>query len=139
MECVFHREDGNILTAEYVFVKNDVYCYPDKITLSIALDNGQIVGMDASEYIMTHRAKRTLVPSLTEEAAAQKVTAISPEESRLCLISTNGAEEHEKLCYEFSGKDSAGEATVYVYINALTGVEEDILRVYDTEEGNVRR
>ena len=139
MECVFHREDGNILTAEYVFVKNDVFCYPDKITLSIALDNGQIVGMDASEYIMAHSAKRTLVPSLTEEAAAQKVTAISPEESRLCLISTNGVEEHEKLCYEFSGKDNAGEATVYVYINALTGVEEDILIVYETEEGNIRR
>lgn len=137
MECVFYSEEGNVLKADYVYVKNNVYCYPDKISLLIALDNGQIIGLDASKYLVSHSAKRTLIPSLTEEAAAKKVTAITPENSRLCLISTNGVEEHEKLCYEFSGKDIYGEATVYVYINAHTGVEEDIKIMYDTEEGNV--
>lgn len=137
MECVFYSEEGNVLNAEYVYVKNDVYCYPDKILLSVALDNGQIIGLDASKYLVSHSAKRALVPSLTEEAAAKKVTAITPENQRLCLLPTNGVEEREKLCYEFSGKDAYGEATVYVYINAHTGVEEDIRIMYDTEEGNV--
>lgn len=139
MECVFYSESGNILTAEYVFVKNDVYCYPDKITLSVALDNGQILGMNASDYLIYHNLTRNTVPSLTEDAAAKKVTAITPDSSTLCIVKSNGTDANEKLCYVFKGKDVYDEATVYVYINAETGVEEDIQIVYETEEGNVRR
>ena len=41
----------------------------------------------------------------------------------------------EKLCYEFKGT-YAGESYI-VYVNALTGEEEQIFKIINTEDGQL--
>lgn len=52
--------------------------------------------------------------------------------SRLCLAPLDVNEE--KLCYEY--KCLKDDTTYYVYINAIDGTTENILRVVETEDGS---
>ena len=54
------------------------------------------------------------------------------KECRLAVIPTDSVEE--KLCYELACRSDSGE-NVLVYVNAMTGEEEDILILLTVEGG----
>ena len=109
--------------------------YPDLIKVKIALDNGEVLGIEATNYLNSHNENRNLkTPKITKEQALELVNP------KLEIISTDMAIiptewNTEIQCWEIKGKTS--ENDFIVYINVETGEEEDILMIIDTPNGTL--
>lgn len=133
MEPTYSSIELNVATIPFVTVKNNTRIYPDMVKVRVALDNGDILGFDAVGYIMNHEEDRRIhKPKLTEAEARERVnTEFDIRSSRLAIIPSYSDED--TLCWEFIGKYGADDYVVY--INALTGQEERILKVIDLPSG----
>jgi len=121
------------IQVEAIPQQNGVRLYPDKVRLTVAMDNGELIGFDANPYYAYHH-DRNLNKKLTlEEAKASLDSNFKILENRVAIISRLGTEE--ALCYEFRGT-AYGEEYL-VYINAMDGAEEKINRVVDTPRGKL--
>ncbi len=47
------RYDGTVLF-NFVYKEQNITIYPDLVKVKVALDNGEIVGFDASTYYLNH-------------------------------------------------------------------------------------
>lgn len=129
----FMKADGSV-QFNFVPVQNGVYLYPDILKVKVALDSGDIIGFDATAYYINHTERKLEKPKLTEKEAEQKVSKnLKIEGRRLTLIPLESGKE--VLAYEFKGTYKGD--TFYVYINALNGNEEKILKVIRTEHGDL--
>ncbi|MGB9887717.1 MAG: germination protein YpeB [Moorellales bacterium] len=126
--------EANAQTVTFVATQEGVKLYPDQIKVKVALDNGEVIGWDASNYLINHRPRRLPEPRLTEATARSRVSReLQVGPGRLCLIPTVGGEE--VLTWEFSTQ--ADGDRFLVYINALNGAEEQILKVVEQPGGQL--
>ncbi len=125
---------GDICVFNFAYEQNGVVCYPDLIKVGVALDNGEIVSFEARGFITNHREDREFpVPAISEDQAMKIVSKkLTPGSTQLALIPTGG--QNEVYVYEVRCK-SDNDQNVLVYINAMTGVEEQILLLIETETG----
>lgn len=132
-ETYYMKNDGYIVI-NYAYKQGNIVAYPDLIKLKIALDNGEIVGVDATGYLNCH-FEREIPSNLISIDEARKNISTKAELSseKLAIIPTEF--NTEVLCYEFKGK--INEVEFIEYINAQTGKEEDILIVTNTENGTL--
>ncbi len=131
-ESYYSVSDG-ICTINFAYMAGDVICYPDLIKVSVALDNGEVTGVDARGYLMNHTQRAAMTPAITSDAAAASVSDVLTIESvRPALIPTDSA--GEKYCYEFKCRGEDGE-DVLVYINTATGQEDNILILTYSDDG----
>lgn len=132
MKETYYTKLENVVTINYAYEDNNVLIYPDLIKLKIALDNGEILGIETTGYLNSHTQRNypnnIISPEKAKESLNSKLNIAS---ERLCIIPTKW--KTEKYCYEFKGK--VGEKEFLVYINAETGKEEDILVILDTPNG----
>ena len=126
------RYDG-VGIFNFAYKKDDVTIYSDLIKVSVALDNGEIVGYDANTYLMNHQERDIPEPKLTQEAAREKVKVDYDIDSIRLAIIPKGS--REPLCYEFKGKYRGSD--FIIYINAVTGDEEEILQIIKNENGTL--
>lgn len=135
MKQSYQIVDGNIMTVNYAYTKDNVVCYPDLIKVSVALDNGKIVGFECQGYIMNHIG-RTIPAIKIDEAEAQK--KVSPLLKILahgmCIIPTSG--KNEVFCHEFKCENESGSHYI-VYVNAQTGAQEKILILIENANGTL--
>ncbi|GGG57452.1 germination protein YpeB [Paenibacillus radicis (ex Gao et al. 2016)] len=123
MQAVTYDTFNNAGTLTYVASQNGVLIYPEKLTVKIALDNGEAVGLQANDYVYEHHARKIPDAKVTQ-AEARK--ALNPEmkvskEQKAIILNDLG---EEVLCYEYTGKING---SIYrIYINAESGVEESI-------------
>ena len=104
---------------------DDVTLYTDLIKVSVAMDNGEIMGFDARGYITNHTERDLGTPKLSEKEAAKKLSqSLKVFETNLCVIPSDGL--NERYCYEFYCADDEGRQLL-IYLNADTGEEEQIL------------
>lgn len=135
MEPTYGEVADGFATVQYVYAPGGVRVYPDQVKVRVALDNGEVVGVDARSYVMSHRERGGLEPAVTREQARAAVNPeLAVEEVRLALIPTE-AGDGEVLAWEFRG--TLGEETYLVYVNAHTGLEERILQMLITESGTL--
>ena len=132
-ETYYMKNDGYIVI-NYAYKQGDIVAYPDLIKLKIALDDGEIVGVDATGYLNCH-FEREIPSNLISIDEARKNISTKAELSseKLAIIPTEF--NTEVLCYEFKGK--INEVEFIEYINAQTGKEEDTLIVTNTENGTL--
>lgn len=122
---------GGYLQLEYVLDDNGVRYYPDKVRVTVALDNGQIIGYDSTPYFAYHQ-KRNFTKKITLEQAKTKLRrGFQIKETRMAVIPVIG--NREIMAYEFRGMYQDEE--YLVYINAETGIEEKIQRIIKTPRG----
>ncbi len=115
-------------------VVDDVILYPDLVKIKVDLSKGNVLGFEASSYYMNHVDRNIMPTRITESVAKSKIySGLKVKEVRLALIPLDYGEE--VLCYEFISTMDGN--TYYVYINAVTGVEENILKVIQTDNGNL--
>lgn len=118
MKETYYTKLQNIITVNYAYYENNITMYPDLIKVKIALDDGDILGMEAAGYLNNHIARQNLNVGISLDEAKSKLNknleilseglAVIPEEST----------KEEIFCYEFKGKVENRE--FLVYINALT-------------------
>ena len=117
MKETYYTKLQNIITVNYAYYENNITMYPDLIKVKIALDDGDILGMEAAGYLNNHIARQNLNVGISLDEAKSKLNknleilseglAVIPEEST----------KEEIFCYEFKGKVENRE--FLVYINAL--------------------
>lgn len=135
MQKTYFETYNNVCTINYAFEENGVTCYTDLIKVSVAMDNGEVLGFDARGFIVNHHERDLGEPALSEQECQEKLSPmLSVVKSSLAVIPTNSVDE--KLCREFVCKTSEDD-TVLVYINAQTGDEEDILILLETDESQL--
>jgi hypothetical protein len=120
---------SGVLLVDFAGVQNDVTLYPDLIKVSVAMDTGEVISLDAREWLKNHRARNIGQPTLdVNNAAARLSPLLTVESAKLCIIAPDDSAD-ERLCYEFFCVTESGQRFL-VYINAETGDEERILQVF---------
>ena len=132
-ETYFLKQDG-IITINYAYTQNDVVIYPDLIKLKIALDNGEIMGIETKGYLNSHEERNIGEVKVSKETAKETLNKnLEIKSENLAIIPTEW--KTEVLCWEFKG--TVDDTDFLVYINAETGKEEDILVIVDTPNGTL--
>lgn len=132
-ETYYLKQEG-IVTINYAATQNDVVMYPDLIKVKVALDNGEILGIETTGYLNNHTQRDVSNIKITKEEAKKSLNKdLQIESEGLAVIPTEW--QSEILCYEFKGKVEDRE--FLVYINADNGREEDILIITNTPNGTL--
>ncbi len=135
MNSTYFTRHGNSATFNFAAAQNNVVLYPDLVKVTVALDNGEVTGAEASGYLMSHRTRDLPQPKITPEQARGSInTRLQVSGSGKLVLIPVGADD-EKLSYEFQGK--LGEDTYLVYVNAVDGREENVLKLIDTPGGTL--
>ncbi|MBO4384425.1 MAG: germination protein YpeB [Clostridia bacterium] len=123
--------DGTALIS-YVWKRGEVFVYNDLVKVRIDRATGEPVGLDARNYLFSHRERTFPEPTLSEDEARSAVSEnLVIESSGLALIPVTPMTE--ALCYEFRGR--CGSREFVVYVNAVTGREERVFMVIEDENG----
>jgi germination protein YpeB len=133
MESTYYETRDEVAVYNYAATQGGVILYPDQIKVTVALDNGQVTGFDATNYWMAHGKRNLSQPKLTVAQAREKLSSrledVTP--GRLALIPKTV--DSEVLTYEFQGR--LDKDVFLVYIDALTGEEVRLLKVIKTNNG----
>jgi germination protein YpeB len=135
MKHSYQLNEKNILVINYAYTKDGVTCYPDLVKVSVALDNGKIVGFESQSYVMNHTERTIPKPAVDEDTARQKVSShLKVLSHNMAIIPTDG--KNEVFCHEFKCENDNGNHYI-VYVNAETGGEERILILIESENGTL--
>ncbi len=123
---------GSYLQLEAISEKDGIRYYPDKVRFTVAMDNGQLIGLDSTPYYAYHHDRSLPSQNLEMKKVATMLRSdFKITESRQAVISKVG--NQEVLCYEFRGRYRDEE--YLIYLNTTSGVEEKILRIIQTPRG----
>lgn len=134
MKCVWTDKIQSDVYLNLAPVIDDVIIYPDLIKVKVDLDSGSIVGYEACAYYTNHIERNLQSAKISQSVAKSKIDSkykIETIKLALSPIEYKG----EILTYEFKCKFQG--STYYIFINAITGVEENILKVIETQNGNL--
>ena len=132
-ETYYLKQDG-IVTINYAYSQDNVVMYPDLIKVKVALDNGEILGLEATGYLNNHQKRDISKVKITKEEAKKNLNKnLEITSEGMAVIPTEW--KTEILCYEFKGK--VDEREFLVYINAENGKEEDVLVITNTPNGTL--
>lgn len=134
MEATYYIKQDGVMTLNYAYKQDDVGMYADLIKVKVALDNGEILGLETTGYLNCHYERNLPTPSISIEEAKSKLnTNLEITQEGLVMIPTEW--NTEIFCYEFQGK--VDNIDFLAYINAETGKEEDILIITNTPNGTL--
>lgn len=132
-ETYYLKQDG-IVTINYAYNQENVVMYPDLIKVKVALDNGEILGLESTGYLNNHQKRDITNVKITKEEAKKNLNKnLEITSEGMAVIPTEW--KTEILCYEFKGK--VDEREFLVYINAENGKEEDVLVITNTPNGTL--
>lgn len=132
MKETYYLKQEGIVTINYAYTQNGVVMYPDLIKVKVALDNGEILGIETTGYLNNHSERNVENVKISKEEAKKTLNKnLQIESEGLAVIPTEW--KTEILCFEFKGKIEDKE--FLIYINAENGREEDILVITNTPNG----
>ena len=132
MRPTYHMNEGNSVIVNYAYYENDIIYYPDLIKVKVALDNGEVIGIEANGYLYNHHQRGNDYELITIDEARGKVNpSIQIQSEQKAMIPTDW--KTEVLCYEFKG--TMNDKNILVYINAQNGKEENIFILIDDANG----
>lgn len=136
MEPSYTLTREGALTIHFAPVTDGVYCYPDLVKVTLSLADGSLIGYEAHGYLSRHTARELAPPTVSQETASAalpgELTVLS---AQLALIPTGGGTD-EVLTYEFKCAASDG-SHVLVYVNAQTGLQQNILLLLEDDTGTL--
>lgn len=132
MEETYYLNQEGISTINFAYKQDDVFVYPDLIKVKVALDNGEILGIESTGYLNSHQERTLKTPQITIEEAKQNLNPnLEILKEGRAIIPTQWKTEIE--CYEFIG--TVQDTNFLIYINVENGREENILVIVDTPNG----
>jgi spore germination protein len=130
LEIFESTQYDNIGVFNFVTKTNGIRVYPEAVKVKVALDNGDIIGVSAEEYLKSFQTRKIEKPAITTEQARAKVNPnFKVMEDRQAII-VNDLNK-EVLCYEFLG--TIDDDTYRIFINAKSGVEEEVEKLKNAE------
>ncbi len=123
-----YDEYDHVAVFTFVGTIDNVRFYPDKVTVRVALDNGEVVGLQASDHVF---APKLLTPGKPKTSKENAQAGLNPDfrvqEHRLSVIENDMRKL--VLCHEFVGR--INDRDYRIYMNADTGFEETIEEIPD--------
>ena len=134
MECVWSDIVGGDAYINLAPVQNSVIIYSDLVKVKVDLSVGNVIGYEATTYFTNHTERKLDVPKITSATARAKVpTGYEIIQTRLCLAPLDY--NREVLCYE--NICTKNNETYYFYVNSQTNQIENILKIVETDDGNL--
>lgn len=134
MKCVWSASSDKIAYVNIAPIIDDIIMYPDLIKVKIDLNDYQIIGYEASSYAYNHIEREDLIAQLDATEAKKLINDnLNVKTQKLCVIPLDYV--GETLAYEFAG-DYQGYQ-YYLYIDAYTGNQVRVLRVIQTDQGEL--
>lgn len=134
MKKTYFSKNNGVETINYAYEQEGIIMYPDLIKVKVAMDNGEILGIETTGYLNSHTERAISEVKISKEDALSKINSkLEVESCRLAIIPTEF--NSEIMCWEFKGKVKDRE--FLVYINVENGKEEDILVILDSSEGTL--
>lgn len=125
MEPLAAEQFDGVVNVSYARKIGDVWIYPEEIKLQIAHDNGEILAFEGMNYLTFKGAARAPSFPLSQAQARRKVQKrLKIERVRKAVILNDMY--RQVATYEF--KASLGKERFLIYINAVTGDEEKVIR-----------
>lgn len=124
---------GGRATIPFAPLEDGIIIYPDLVKVTVALDDGEVVGYEALGYLMNHHQRKLPRPRITPEEA---LGSVSPDlvvsgAPQLALIPLETL--REVLTYEIKGRH--GDEFFAHYVDVQTGQLVRILQIVDTPTG----
>lgn len=130
---VWYSEFGDVAYVNLAPVADGAVLYTDLVKVKVALDNGDVLGLESSAYCMNHRS-REIKTTISEQTAAASVSdKLKIESVRPAVIPMSGGSE--ALCYEVAGEYKG--LGYFVYVDAHDGSQLRVLRVVDDGQGKL--
>ena len=138
MENNYYAEADGVATINFVYCEeNGIKCYPDLIKVGITMDKGEIVSLDATQYLLNHHARSYDTDGISADELSEKINSHLKILNRsYAVIPTEGG--NELLTVEFFCR-SDSDRDALVYIDPTTGNEENILLLTYSDQGILTR
>ena len=137
MACAYYEKKNGILTANFNFVQDGVFCYTDLVKIKINTATCKVLGLDTVNYLSNHKSRDFSSKKISVQRAEASLSPYLKVIGRKrALIPTEYGKQLQ--CYEFRTKSENG-TELLVYINALDGSEADILILQIDKNGVLTR
>jgi spore germination protein len=124
LTIVSYEEYNNVAHITFASFKDDIINYLEKISAKVALDNGEITSVQATDYVFDRKDRQLGKPAITAEQARKTLNpAFKPVTEPALALIRNELDE-EVLCFQFTGTLNGG--SYRIYINGTSGNEEKI-------------
>lgn len=130
------KQEYGELEVTYVYADDTAAYLADTIRVTVAMDTGEVIALDAADYLRNHKSGGTsATPALTAEEAAKTAVPENLTVSDSELTWFTGDTDTTTLCWRLKVTDSAGE-TCTIYADAETGEQTEI-RAGDENQPNM--
>lgn len=136
MKPSYYMISENVLTANFAWERSGIIYYRDLVKVSVAMDTGEIIGVECTGYLKNHNESRAEpVVNLSQSEASDHLSErLTVQSHSLAVIPTDYGTEifcHEFLCTNADGRK------YLVYINDETGEQEQIFMLIESENGTL--
>ena len=131
-ESYYSTFDG-VCTVNFAFKNGEIICYSDLIKVSVALDSGKIVALDARGFLSNHCERNLPNAKITLKKAVKKLSPLL-ELKKTALALIPGKDGKERLCYELHVADKSKQEAL-IYVDITTGEEADVLLLLYSDKG----
>ncbi len=130
LEPVIYDDYQNVAAITYVAVQDGVLIMPQKVVVKVALDDGEITGLQARDFEYEKKQRTIPEPKVTaDDARATLNESFNVTEESLVLMKNDLREE--VLAHQFTGQMMGAEYRIY--INADNGMQEAMEKIRNIE------
>lgn len=120
-----HREWG-LLERSYVYTAEEVTSLADRIQVAVSLADGEILSLNASDYLRYHTERETAAPAVSQEQAARQALPEGLEIVSASLSYYTAESGRTDLCWRFQCVTEEGQQCL-IYASAETGEQMEIV------------
>jgi germination protein YpeB len=126
-EFISMVENDGTLVMDFAPMEQGVSIHTDRIKISLAMDNAELVGFDAKNYWINRHDRKLGKPKLTAAEALKRIAPKLKPEGQPDLAVVADRMGNERLTYEV--KAALEDQRYLIYVDAKTGEEVDVQRV----------
>ncbi len=138
MTETYYAVNDNVCVVNFAYSEKSVIYYADLIKVGISMSNGKIYSLEAEGFLTNHKTRDDFSVNISESELRNKLsTRVDVLSARSCVIPKSNGKEAP--CIEFHCRSKNGGDEVLVYINTITGEEENILLLLYSDNGTLTK
>ena len=135
MQQVYYHNDGGVATFRFAYDDDGVIIYPDMVTVGVALTDGSVASLNATDYVMNHHDRELAAPEISQHEAEKTISSdLNAKCSGRAVIHSPGMREVQ--CYEFLCKTEDGRKML-IYCDTETGSQCKLTLIHESDDGVV--